>query len=60
MIVWVILGTKLEQLEMISSSIGIHWSKILRVEGKLQHIEEKMETNYNNILVKIKYGQIGL
>ena len=37
------MGTKLEKLEMLSLSIGIHWSKILRVEGKLQQIEEKME-----------------
>ena len=46
------MGTKLEQLEMFSSSIGRHWSKILRVEGNLHQIEEKMETNYNNIIVK--------
>ena len=37
---------------MISSSIGIHLSNILRVEGNLQQIEENMETNYNSISVK--------
>ena len=37
---------------MLSSSIGIHLSKIFRVEGKLQQIEENTETNYNNISVR--------
>ena len=46
------MGTKLEQLEMLSSSIGINWSKIMRVERKLPQIEEKMEANYNNIYNK--------
>ena len=46
------MGTELEQLKILSQSIGIHWSKILRVEGKLEQIDEKMETNYISISVR--------